>query len=293
MTWWTLLNPGAGGKEDVRHRVARALGAHGVEAELHVTESADHLRSLVDRGCRAGATHFLAVGGDGTASLVVDALLQRDWTTPPVLGILPAGSGSDFVRTFGVPQDPEGAVVHLTGPDVYPVDVGVLEGDFGTRHFLNAVNVGLLAATVRRAEGLSRRLGGLRYRAAFWMTLPGFPTFEGRVATERHTFAGRAATIVLANGQFFGGGVNIAPRSALADGLLDVQVFAISKWQVPLLYRKAMRGLHLRHPAVKRYRSGRLEITADRHLPIEVDGDYLGVTPVSVHIKPGAIHFKI
>ena len=74
---------------------------------------------------------------------------------------------------------------------------------------------------------------------------------------------------------------------------LDVQVFAISKWQVPLLYRKAMRGLHLRHPAVKRYRSGRLEITADRHLPIEVDGDYLGVTPVSVHIKPGAIHFKI
>jgi YegS/Rv2252/BmrU family lipid kinase len=293
MTWWTLLNPGAGGKVNVRDRVTRALSNHGVDAEIQVTENADHLQALVDRGCEEGATHFLAVGGDGTASLVVDALLRREWQTPPVLGILPAGSGSDFVRTFGIPQDPEGAVAHLTGPEVYPVDVGVVEGSFGTRHFLNAVNVGLLAATVQRAERLSRRLGGLRYRAAFWMTLPRFDTFEGRVATERHTFAGRAATIVLANGQFFGGGVNIAPRSALADALLDVQVFAISKWQVPLLYRKAMRGLHLRHPAVKRYRSGRLEIDAERHLPVEVDGDFLGLTPISVHMKPRAIRFKI
>jgi YegS/Rv2252/BmrU family lipid kinase len=248
---------------------------------------------LVRDGIAAGATNYLAVGGDGTASLVVDTLLQRSWEEPPVVGILPAGSGSDFVRTFGIPQDIQGAVSHLTGPETYPVDVGVLEGGFGKRHFLNAVNVGLLAATVERAERLTRRLGEFRYRAAFWLTLPAFSTFTGRVVTERHTFDGRAATIVIANGQFFGGGVNIAPGAALSDGVFDVQVFAISKWQVPLIYRKAMRGLHLRHPAVKRYRSGSLTIEADQPLPIEVDGDYLGETPMSVSIRRHAIRFKI
>lgn len=293
MSWWALLNPGAGGRGDVRVRVERALAEHGIEAELAVSQSADDLRRLVEEGIEAGRTRFLAVGGDGTASMVVDALLQRDWAQPPVLGIVPAGSGSDFVRTFGIPQDPEQAVAHLVGPETYPVDVGVLEGAFGTRHFLNAVNIGLLAAAVQRAEGLSRRLGGIRYKAAFWLTLPGFSTFDARVATDRHQFAGRAATVVLANGQFFGGGVNIAPRAALGDGLFDVQVFAISKWQVPLLYRKALRGLHLRHPSVKRYRSAHLTIDADRDLPVEVDGDYVGRSPVTVRVKPGAILFKI
>ena len=79
----------------------------------------------------------------------------------PELGILPAGSGSDFVRTFGFSQRLEEAVIHLTGRETYPVDVGVLEGAWGTRYFLNAADVGVLGATVQTAERLSRRWGSL------------------------------------------------------------------------------------------------------------------------------------
>jgi diacylglycerol kinase (ATP) len=107
MTWWVVVNPTAGAGEPWQERVCRLLGGLGLEAEVRVSESAEHMRSLVAEGISAGARQFVAVGGDGTVSLIADALLAHPWDEPPTLGILPAGSGCDFVRTFGLPQDLE------------------------------------------------------------------------------------------------------------------------------------------------------------------------------------------
>jgi diacylglycerol kinase family enzyme len=133
----------------------------------------------------------------------------------------------------------------------------------------------------------------MRYKVAFWRALPRFKPDAVTVRMERGTYSDRAITIVIANGQYFGAGVNIAPRSTLVDGLFDVQVFAVSRRQIPLLYRSALRGLHLRHPGVRRFRSGELRIETPAPWPIEVDGDPLGETPVSVSVREGALRFKI
>ena len=296
MSWWAILNPGAGdGSADLalERRVRDALADHEVDATLNLSRSAEHLRELVRLGASEGATRFLSVGGDGTASLVTDALMRIPWDDPPTLGILPAGSGCDFVRTFGFSQRLEDCVTHLVGEETYPVDVGVTEGAWGTRYFLNAADVGVLGATVERAERMSRRWGSLRYKLAFWLELPGFPRGPVTVETERRTFEGTAITIVLANGQFFGAGVNIAPRATLVDGLLDVQVFTVTKARIPLLYRKGVRGLHLSDPGVQRHRAATVRITTETPWPVEIDGDYLGTTPVEVSLVPGALRFKI
>ncbi len=296
MTWWALINPGAGnGSADhlIESRVRNALADHEVDAVLNCTRSVEHLRELVNRGAEQGMTRFLAVGGDGTASLVTDALMRLPWAEPPTLGILPAGSGSDYIRTFGISQMLEEAVRHLTGDETYRVDVGVIEGSWGTRYFLNVADVGVLGATVKRAGRMSRRWGTFRYKAAFWLELPGFPRGPIKLETERRTFEGVAITVVLANGQYFGAGVNIAPRATLVDGLLDVQVFTVSKARIPLLYRKATRGLHLSDPGVKRYRAERVTLETREAWPVEIDGDYLGDTPIEVSLLPGALQFKI
>jgi diacylglycerol kinase family enzyme len=212
---------------------------------------------------------------------------------PPILGILPAGSGSDFVRTFGFSQRLEDAVRHLEGGETYPIDVGVAEGAWGRRHFLNAVNLGVLGSTVHRAQRMSRRWGTLRYKLAFWIVLPGFPADGVELTTERHEFSGKAITIVCANGQYFGAGVNIAPRATLVDGVLDVQVFSVSKARIPFLYRKAVRGLHLGDPGVRRYRAASISIRTESPWPVEVDGDPLGDTPVDISVVPAGLRFKI
>lgn len=293
MTWFAVVNPSAGRRTGADTRVRRALARHGVEAEIHVSQATQHVADLVDDAVAAGHERFLAVGGDGTASLIADALLRHSWSTPPTLGILPAGSGSDFVRTFGFSQSLEEAVPHLLGDETYPVDAVAVEGAWGVRRAINAVDAGLLGATVKRAEGRLRRLWRLRYQAAFWATLPAFAPGHVRLTMGERSWEGSALTVVLANGQFFGGGVNIAPRATLVDGLLDVQVFACSRARALLLHPKAIRGMHLSDPAVRRFRADEVVLETTRPFPIEVDGDYLGETPLRARVEPGALRFKI
>lgn len=293
MNWYAIVNPAAGSIGDVLPRVRAALDARSVEAEIEVSASAADLAARVGAAADAGHTRFLAVGGDGTASLVVDALLRRDWADPPTVGILPAGSGSDFVRTFGFSQRLEDAVPHLSGDTTYPVDVVAVEGSWGVRRAINAVDAGVLGATVRRAERLTRRLGRFRYHAAFWLALPVFRPGRVRLTMGERSWEGTAVTVVLANGQFFGGGVNIAPKAALSDGLLDVQVFACSRLRAVMLHPKAIRGLHLRDPAVRRFQAAEVLLESERPYPVEVDGDFLGETPVRVRVERAAIRFKI
>jgi YegS/Rv2252/BmrU family lipid kinase len=293
MNWLGVLNPGARDAAKARARASAALSTAGIESEVRVSESPEHLRELVAGASRAGADGVIAIGGDGTVSMVADALLAGRPQEPPLLGILPAGSGCDFIRTFGIPQDIEAAARHLTGDATYLADAAVVEGSFGRRHFVNAADLGVLGAAVKRAEGLTRRLGNARYLAAFWLVLPGFRRTRVRVVTERRTVEADALAIVLANGQFFGTNLNIAPKATLVDGVLDVQVFSCSRLQAIPIVRKARHGLHLRHPAVTRFSAADIEITTHRPWPIEVDGDYLGETPVRVRVLPGALRIKI
>jgi YegS/Rv2252/BmrU family lipid kinase len=274
-------------------RARAAVEAVGASVDLHETRSAEHLRELV-RTSVGGYDGVVSVGGDGTASLVVDELLRDDPATPPLISILPAGSGSDFIRTFGISQDLEEAAAHLSGDQTYLCDALRVEGSWGVRHAINAVDVGILGATVQRAERMSRRWGRLRYQVAFWRTVPRYPA-KGlvRVETERRSWEGEAITVVLANGQFFGGGVNIAPKATLVDGVVDLQIFACSKWRAIALHPKVIRGVHLRDRSVIRRTAAEVEVTADRPWPVEIDGDYLGLTPVRTTVRPGAFRLKI
>jgi diacylglycerol kinase (ATP) len=293
MTWWVVVNPAAGSREPWDERVRACLGRLGLEAEVRASASVAHMRQLVAEGVGWGARRFLAVGGDGTASLVADAVLSHHWEEPPTLGILPAGSGCDFIRTFGIPQDFDQAARHLLGEATYLIDVGVAEGAWGLRRWLNVLDIGVIAGTVRTAERATRRLGRYRYKAAFWLTLPFFPTTRVTLAMERRRYEGRANTVVLANGQFFGFNMNVAPRASPGDGLLDVQVFAGPKTSALGLLPKVSRGRHLAHPLVTRFRSAAVEVATARSWPIEVDGDYLGETPVRVRLEPRALRMKI
>ena len=159
--------------------------------------------------------------------------------------------------------------------------------------FVNVLDIGVIAATVHAAERVTRRLGRFRYKAAFWLTLPVFRAAKLDLTTDRQSFQGKALAVAVANGQYFGFGMNIAPKAALGDGFLDVQAYSCWKWAALRLFPKVKKGTHLSQKAVKRFRSTSVRIETDRPWPIEVDGDYLGETPVTVHIEPGALRFKI
>ena len=186
----------------------------------------------------------------------------------------------------------EAAAAHLTGDSTYLCDAGALEGEWGVRYFLNVAQAGIGAASVPAAERMPK-LGKRRYEAAFWLTLPRFKRTEVHLEVGERAFHGEAIAIIFANGQFFGGGMNIAPKATLSSGEADIQVISARKRSAPLLMAKAKRGLHLRHQDVHRFRGAEWTLTTADEWPIEADGELLGTTPLSGRILSGALTLKI
>lgn len=294
MTWWIVLNPAAGVATELESRVSEALGTLGVEFEIRRSRSPEHVAEIVAQGHEAGVRRFAGVGGDGTAHLILNGLMQHEWSRPPGLGLLPAGSGSDFIRTFALPRTLEGAAEHLATPDWYTCDVLVVDGEFGRRYALNVVEAGVGAAAVGTAERMPRWVGARRYAIAFWLTLPRFrPGDILAVVDGGKRIEGPAIAIVVANGQFFGGGMNVAPRASVVDGIFDLQVFRGPRRKALTVMPRVIRGMHLTHKNVRRLTGGTVEIEVPSAWPIEADGEVLGSGSISISVLPAAIEFKI
>lgn len=291
--WLVIVNPRAGRGPSAAGRVERALAAASVDGEVVESDDMESLKAIVAGAVEEGRHRFVAVGGDGTVNTVANAILAHGHRQMPVLGVLPGGTGCDLLRTFAIPQKLEEAVHHLATDTIYPIDVGVVEGEWGSRYFVNVGDVGVIAAAARTAQSMSPRWGRIRYLLGFARALPRFRTTGVHVEAGSRRFDGEAIAAVFANAQFFGGGFNIAPKAAMMDGDLDIQVFAARKRNAARLVPKAYRGMHLRDRCVRRFVAPSVTISTDQPWPVEVDGEYVGNTPVSVRVARGRIALKI
>jgi YegS/Rv2252/BmrU family lipid kinase len=294
MSWCVIINPAAGRAGDLIARVEAELRRRRVDYVINVSERPGQVAEIVHRAGTAGIRRFAGVGGDGTAHLVLNALMGMPWERPPGLAVLPAGSGSDFIRTFALPRTLEDAAAHLTTPDWYPTDVLEVTGRFGKCFALNVVEAGVGAAAVTTAAKMPRWVGERRYPLGFWLTLPRFRPDEVTVRVdERRNLTGSALAVILANGQYFGGGMNVAPRASVADGQMDVQVFSGPRRKALTVMPRVVRGMHLRHKNVKRTTGAAVTVDVPADWPIEADGELIGTGPISVSVLPAAIEFKI
>lgn len=277
------------------------MNGTGIAYEIRRTEHSGHAVELAKQAVTQGHSFMVAVGGDGTIHEVVNGMLavERDGSAPElVLGIIPSGSGSDFIRTFGLPPDAADAVEHLKGENLFKVDVGRVgytdrQGQTQFRFFPNIAEAGLGGEVVRRAEALPRRVGKLRYLLSFWMTLGLFKPTEGTVVLDERTYEGRVTNLVVANAQFFGGGMRIAPKAHPSDGRFDVLIQMGTKRDYVAGITKVFKGEHLPSPVIKEYLSSRVEIRTLKPLQVEADGEVLGFTPATFEIVEGALSIKI
>jgi YegS/Rv2252/BmrU family lipid kinase len=258
----------------------------------HATELT---RQALDRGCK----FVVAVGGDGTIHEVVNGLIQDDRAVDPdaVMGVVAAGTGADFIKTFGIPSMPGHAVAHLDGPQSSPIDVGKItytqDEVTAIRYFANIAEVGLGASVVDRAARLPRLLGPTRYVVAYWLTLRGHKPAEVTVDLVDRSYTGPMNNLVVANGQFFGGGMKIAPRAAPTDGVFDIQIEHASKWEEIAVMPRVYSGQHVPHPDIFEAKRVRASIQSVPALQIEADGELLGLTPASFELLKEVIRLKV
>ena len=297
-----IANPRAGsGRVDAAlPEIERVLRETGLEYRTVRTTHPGHATEAAREALLGGERFLVAVGGDGTVHEVVNGMLSGGKPVAPdaVLGVVAAGSGCDFVRSFGLPGDAAQAAGRLAGDRVQAIDVGSVTcaGQDEPRYFVNIAEAGLGGAVVARTAGLTRAgrwLGGAKYAAGFWLTLPRFRPAAVRLDADGHAYAWRAFNVVVANCRFYGGGMQISPKSDPGDCLLDVLVMTGPKSDSFTTLPKVYKGAHLPHRHIAELRADRLRVDADAPFPVEADGEILGSTPASFGIIPGVIKLKV
>ncbi|MGH3440501.1 MAG: diacylglycerol/lipid kinase family protein, partial [Nitriliruptorales bacterium] len=211
---------------------------------------------------------------------------------------VPAGSGSDFARTFGLDRTPERLARHLDGEALFPIDVGrarlrTLDGAIRPVLFANIAEVGYGAVVVERANRLPRFLGRSRYLVGVFAALRSFGLRRLRVTLDHTEVEGEYSNLVVANGQFFGGKMKVAPRALPDDGRYNVQLWRGSPRDVFLMTPKVRRGEHIPHEQVQEWQSSRVEVETDDPVLVEADGEVLGTTGAVFDLLPKAVNLKI
>jgi YegS/Rv2252/BmrU family lipid kinase len=277
--------------------LARRAAALGLSGDTFFSRERGHLAELARAAADDGARLVVAVGGDGTVNEVANGLVER---ADVELAVLPRGTGVDFPRTFGIPTSFEQAVGVALRGTVREIDLGragfrTWGGSEGVAHFANIASAGMSGAIAKRTNESSKALGGkLSY---LWATVAVFARWDNtevRVAVGDEIRGGRMHDVVVANGRYFGGGMKITPEAEPDDGAFDVLLIGdVTKADLVLTMPKIYRGTHLPHPKAELLRGAVVTVDADAALPIELDGEQPGTTPVRFEVVPRALRLRV
>lgn len=299
-----VTNPRAGrGRNAALPRLTAALDELGLEHEVELTRRPGEAVALAREAVTERGRRFIvALGGDGTVHEVVNGLVDAERGEPVaddlVLGVVAGGSGCDFIRTFGLDRAPERAARHLAGSELFPIDLGRVrltgpDGRERVRLFANIAEAGYGGLVTDRANRLPRFLGKSRYLLAIFAAIRSFELVEASVTVDHTSVAEEISNLVVANGQFFGGNLKVAPRALPDDGIFNVQIWQGEVKDVFVKTPRIRHGEHLGDADVREYQSSRVEIEASDPLLIEADGEVLGSTPASFDLLPRVLSLKV
>jgi diacylglycerol kinase (ATP) len=283
-----LVNPASANGETGKrwaelHRRAQELG---LEGEVRMSTRPGE---LVELARDADAELLVVVGGDGAVNEVVNG--RRDLE----VAVIPRGTGMDFVRSHGIPSEFDDAVAVARDGRPREVDLGRVEFREGQRWFANVASVGMSGAVAQRANRMSKALGG---KVTFFYALAReFLVWKNTDVTVRLDGAerrGRMHDVIVANGQYHGGAMWLAPEARTDDGQFDVVLIGdVTKLDFITTAPKLYRGTHLAHPKVELIRSAFVDVEAPVPLPIETDGEVAGTTPAHFEVVPGALRVRV
>jgi len=302
-----IVNPtaGSGAAGRAAPTVQRAFERHGASVTLGATKQPGDASRLAREFRNAGVDCTVVMGGDGTLNEVCQAYIDArgEPLAGPPLGLVPSGTGGDFRKTLGLGTDLEANVAHLVAREPRALDLGILEAsaDDGrpvTRAFVNITSFGLGGLTDRIVNAGPKWLGG---KSAFFLgTLRALVAYRNaavRVKVDGAVWLeSPVVNVALANGRFFGGGMQIAPEADPADGLLDVVALTdLTRLQTVGLTQRVYAGTHLGQPGIGSTRGAVVEAEAlapNTEVLIDMDGETPGRLPLRARLAPGALWFR-
>jgi len=282
-----ILNPAAGRGRARREwpRMAERLRAAGIAFEVVETDRPGAGIGLAERAA-PDYDVVIAAGGDGTVHEVANGLLRAG---AGVLGVLPLGSGDDFVKMLGAGD----AVARIARGVTRAIDAGRITAG-ATRFFANGMDVGFGAHASRNVRRVPRPFTGLgAYLGALAMTLVRYPKLELRLQLdEGAVFSQTSAMTAVMNGRAFGGSFHVCPDARIDDGELDLLIAdGVGRLAILGLVPRIMRGTHGGDPRLKLTKARRVLFESDAPLLVEADGEIVfeDARRLEIEVLPAAL----
>ena len=245
---------------------------------------------------------MVAVGGDGTLNEVVNGFFRNGAPIPTSsrLAMVPLGTGGDFRRTLRISNDPKQAIDVLRTGLVRRLDAGAVtytqeDGTTAIRHFINIADAGLGGDVVYNMGNGTKRFGSASYRLGGLRALLTYKNKPMTVVIDNAQYElPKVQQVVIANCQYFGGGMQMAPSASPTDGVFNViLVKNAGKIETMRGMNDILSGKHLdqHNPNLELLYGKRISVMSPDKVRIDVDGEAVGFLPALFEIQPSAIEF--
>ncbi len=296
-----VVNPAAGSRKaakewpEIEKEVTDILGNFSTE----FTKQANHATEITQLAIQQGYETIIAVGGDGTINEVVNGFFENERQINPEasLGIISMGTGGDLVRTLRIPKNIKEAAVKIKDHKIQELDLGLmkcqgLKGKPVTRYFINVADAGFGGTLINLSYQSTKVFGATAaYLIALLKTLFVHETMPVKINVDNSwSKEQNIRSVVIANGQYFGAGMWIAPQAKMDDGLFDISILGdITRGEVLANIHKLYNGTMAEHKKVQILRGKKISLNCESEVLIETDGELPGKLPASFEILPAVL----
>lgn len=290
-----IVNPVAGKGKALKYlpEIEKSLKAQSLEYSIHMTEQPLHATRLAAQLSDDDICYVYSVGGDGTLNEVVNGLVDKNC----YLGIIPAGTGNDFVRNFdhlNIADEGDTWQRFLgDSTQVYQESKAIDIGRVNGKLFVNIASAGFDGQVAHETNRLKRLplIGGkLAYYLGIVITLLKNRSYKMKLEIDGKILDSDILLVAVANGKYYGGGMMAAPKAKLDDGLFDVCVVQkLSRRRILRFLPKFIKGQHEGIKGVSFYKARKVDLWCKEGVPLNMDGEVELATEAHFELLPEAI----
>lgn len=268
-----IVNPAAGGGRgvEIAKLAAKKLAELGHDHVLHTTSYPGHATEIACEAVQRGADTVIAFGGDGTVHETAAGLRG----SKTALGIIPSGTGNDFIKSAGIPAKWEDALSFILSHPARPVNSGVMNGKF----FMNECGTGFDVLALDYANKAKKYVRGLLpYLYGVICSIFSYKPYQMHIEIgDDVVLDGKYLVCAIGNGRYIGGGIPITPGAELTDGLFDVLVVDdVPRWIIPFYLPSLMMGTLFKKKPAHLYRAQKVRLDC-KEMRLNMDGEIFSI----------------
>ena len=298
--WFVIINPTSGNGSSRRKwpKIKTLLETEGFNFDFTFTQHSTHSTTLVQKAINQGFNNIICIGGDGTLHNIINGLQQQQFTdsTTINIGVIPIGTGNDWIKTHNIPLDIEKAVSIIKNGKLNQQDLGKIEFIDDNRepvYFNNLAGIGFDGFVVSKV-GKFKHLGSLAYLIGAISGLFAFNNFHAKVILSNKEIETKSLMVLIGLCRYSGGGMQLTKNPITNDGLFDITIAKdLSKFEIIKNLVNLFNGKIINHDKVENIKVTNLTIkTASKHQPfIQADGELIGKGNIHLSIITKAFSF--